>query len=74
MDQFDRSTGCVSAEYGVASWLNKEDYRDINDAMVEVATGLLPELRRLLRERETANARQELAQAERRLNTLLAAS
>ena len=74
LDQFDRSTGCVSAEYGVASWLNKEDYRDINNAMVDVATSLLPELRRMLRERETANARQELAQAERRLSTLLAAS
>ena len=74
MDQFDRSKGCLSVEYGGAGWLNHEDYRDINGAMVEAATELLPELRRMLRERETAKARQEFERAERRLNTLLAAS
>ena len=73
LDQFDQSMGCLSIEYGEAGWLNHEDYRDINDAMVEAATELLPELRRLLRDRETAKARQELERAERRLNTLLTA-
>lgn len=74
LDQFDRAKGCLSVEYGGTGWLNHEDYRDINGAMVEAAMELLPELRRMLRERETAKARQDFERAERRLNTLLAAS
>ena len=35
MKQFDREQGCVSVEYGMTYWLNNEDYRDINTAMVE---------------------------------------
>jgi hypothetical protein len=72
LDQFDRSKGCLSVEYGYAWWINDEDYRDINNAMVDAATEMLPELRRMLKERETAKARQELEQAERRLKTVLA--
>ena len=71
LDQFDRSKGCLSVEYGYAWWINDEDYRDINGAMVDAATGLLPELRHMLRERETAKARQEFEQAERRLKDIL---
>jgi hypothetical protein len=33
--QFDREQGCVSIEYGMTYWLNNDDYRDINTAMVE---------------------------------------
>jgi len=73
LDQFDRSKGCMSVEYGFAEWINDEDYRDINGAMVDTATGLLPELRRMVRERETAKARQEFEQAERRLKEILTA-
>jgi hypothetical protein len=72
LDQFDRSKGCLSVEYGYAWWITDEDYRDINNAMVDAATEMLPELRRMLKERETAKARQELEQAERRLKTVLA--
>jgi len=71
LDQFDRSKGCLSVEYGYAWWINDEDYRDINNAMVDATTGLLPELRHMLRERETAKARQEFEQAERRLKDIL---
>ena len=73
LDQFDRSKGCLSVEYGYAWWINDEDYRDINNAMVDATTGLLPELRHMLRERETAKARQEFEQAERRLKDILTA-
>jgi hypothetical protein len=72
LDQFDRSKECMSVEYGYAWWINDEDYRDINNAMVDAATEMLPELRRMLKDRETAKARQELEQAERRLKTVLA--
>ena len=72
LDQFDRSKGCLSVEYGYAWWINDEDYRDVNNAMVDAAAELLPTLRRMLKERETAKARQELEQAERRLKTVLA--
>ena len=71
LDQFDRSKGCLSVEYGYAWWITDEDYRDINNAMVDATTGLLPELRHMLRERETAKARQEFDQAERRLKDIL---
>ena len=72
LDQFDRSEGCLSVEYGYAWWINDEDYRDINGAMVDAATGLLSELRRMVREREAARARTELERAERRLKEILA--
>ena len=34
--QFDKDKGCISVEYGMTYWLNNDDYRDINTAMVEV--------------------------------------
>lgn len=71
LDQFDRSKGCLSVEYGGSGWINTEDYRDINGAMADAATELLPELRPMLRERETAMARQAFDHAERRLKELL---
>ena len=58
-------------EYGYAWWMNDEDYRDINNAMVDAAAALMPALRGMLKERETAKARQALEQAERRLKTVL---
>ena len=72
LDQFDRSKGCLSVEYGDTGWLESEDYRDINNAMVDAPAELLPALRSMLKERETAKARQELEQAERRLKAVLA--
>ena len=71
LDQFDRSKGCRSIEYGDIGWINDEDYRDINNALVDAATEMIPGLRRMLREREIAKARQKLGQAEGRLKQLL---
>ena len=73
LDQYDRSKGCLSVEYGNAWWINDEDYRDINGAMVDAAMAMMPALRRMLRERETVKAQQEFNQAERRLQEILAA-
>ena len=72
LDQFDRSKGCRSAEYGDAGLIDDEDYRDINGAMADLATAMMPALRRTLREREIAGARQELARSDERLRQLLA--
>lgn len=71
LDQFDKSKGCRSVEYGYAGWIDDEDYRDINTALVDETTERLPGLRRMLRERETARARQERAVAEANLKRLL---
>ena len=35
LQQFDKDHGCKSIEYGMDYWINNEDYRDINTAMVE---------------------------------------
>lgn len=72
LDQFDKTKGCHSVEYGDAQWIGDDDYRDINVAMVDEASARLPGLRRTLKEREVAKARQEFEQAERRLAGLLA--
>ena len=72
LDQFDRTQGCRSVEYGDAWWIDADGYRDINGAMVDEATGRLPGLRRMLREREVAKARMELATAEANLKRLMA--
>jgi len=74
LDQFDRAKGCLSVEYGDVQWINDGDYRDINGAMADAATGLLPGLRRMVLEREEAKARRELEQAEGNLKRVLAAS
>jgi len=72
LDQFDRAKGCRSVEYGETGWIDADDYRDINGAMVDEAMGRLPELRRMLREREVAKARQEFATAGANLKRLTA--
>lgn len=36
LSQFDRDAGNISAEYGWTHWLNETDYRDINQAMVDL--------------------------------------
>lgn len=54
--QFDREQGCVSVEYGMTYWLNSDDYKDINTAMVEVMepykTEIYPRLKQRARERK----------------------
>jgi len=54
--QFDKSQGCLSVEYGMTYWLNSDDYKDINTAMVEVMepykSEIYPRLRQRARERK----------------------
>ena len=54
--QFDREQGCVSIEYGMTYWLNNDDYRDINTAMVETLepykAEIYPRLKQRARERK----------------------
>jgi hypothetical protein len=73
LDQFDRSKGCPSVEFGGSGWMENEDYRDINGAMVDAAMTMMPALRCMLRERETVEAQHEFNQAERRLKEILKA-
>ena len=54
--QFDAAQGCLSVEYGMTYWLNSDDYRDINTAMVEVMepykAEIYPRLKQRARERK----------------------
>jgi len=56
--QFDREQGCVSIEYGMTYWLNNDDYRDINTAMVETLepykAEIYPRLRQKTRDKKLA--------------------
>lgn len=72
LDQFDGTQGCRSVEYGDTGWIDAGDYRDVNGAMADEATARMPRLRRMLREREVAKARLELATAKTNLGRLLA--
>ncbi len=56
LDQFDRSKGCVSAEYGNTYWIRdgndvSEQYYDLNAAMVDAVADMLPALREQARQR-----------------------
>jgi hypothetical protein len=72
LDQFDRSKGCRSTEYGDGRWIAGGDYCDVNAAMVDEASARLPVLRRLARGREIERARREIASGEATLARLLA--
>lgn len=58
ISQFDRDQDCVSVEYGMKYWLNNEDYRDINNAMVEAyepyKTEIYPQLRQKAKQKKLA--------------------
>jgi len=62
--QFDAEKGLVSAEYGMAYWLNG-DYADINTAMV---TATKPYLRGIYETSHSAEREHDLAEARRLLN------
>ena len=73
LDQFDRAKRCQSVENGDSWWLNKEDYADINNAMVDALAGKLPTIRQSLSGEELADARIELEAAQAKVNRLVAA-
>jgi len=74
LDQFDRSKGCQSVEYGGAWWLGDErnGYRDINQAMVDGIQDLMPDLRRALTASQLAQAEDRLAAAQAQVDQLRA--
>ncbi len=79
LDQFDRSKGCVSTEYGMTYWIRdgndvSAQYYDLNNAMVDAIADMLPALREQARQRAVRAAREKLRAAERKLTTLVARS
>jgi len=68
--QFDREQGCISIEYGMTYWLNSDDYRDINTAMVELMepykSEIYPRLKQKARERKLG----EIERLKREIETL----
>ena len=79
LDQFDRSKGCVSTEYGMTYWIRdgndvSAQYYDLNNALVDAIADMLPALREQARQRAVGAAREKLRAAERKLATLVARS
>ena len=74
LDQFDRSSDCVSVEYGTGWWLGDDgdDYYDINNAMVDAIEELLPGLRRALQAKELEQAEGRLLSAQAHVEELRA--
>ena len=75
LDQFDKSKGCVSVEYGMTYWIQggndvSSGYYDINTAMVDVLAPVLPQIRRSLRTGELRNAQAELEASQQRVERL----
>ncbi len=79
VDQFDRSKGCVSAEYGMTYWIRdgndvSAEYYDLNAALVDTIADMLPALREQARQRAVEAAREELKAAEEKVAKLVAES
>jgi len=70
LGQFDRSQGCISVEYGSPYWITDGDYSDINSAMVDAVSDLLPEIKERLLEEELSNAQLSLHAAQARVSRL----
>ena len=74
LDQFDRSKGCLSVEYGGGWWLgdDRNEYHDINNAMVDAIQDLIPELRCALTAKQLAQAEHQLLAAQAQVDQLSA--
>ena len=74
LDQFDRSKGCLSVEYGGGWWFggDRNEYHDINNAMVDAIQDLLPGLRQTLAARELERAEGRLLAAQTQVEALRA--
>jgi len=75
LDQFDRSKGCVSVEYGDNYWIRDsnsvcKEYYDINNAMVDVLEPLLPEILRKLNEQGLEIAEKEIKVSQEKVKGL----
>ncbi len=79
LDQFDRSKGCVSTEYGMTYWIRdgndvSAEYYDLNNALVDAIADMLPALRERAGQRAVEAARNELKVAEEKVARLVAES
>ena len=79
LDQFGRSKGCVSTEYGMTYWIRDGNecsaaYYDLNNALVDTIADMLPALREQARQRAVEAARNELKAAEEKVARLVAES
>ncbi len=79
LDQFDRSKGCVSVEYGMTYWIRdgnevSAEYYDLNNALVDAVADMLPALREQARQRAVEVARAEFKSAEEKVARLVAES
>ena len=79
LDQFDRSKGCVSTEYGMTYWIRDGNdvsaaYYDLNNALVDAIADMLPALREQVKQQGIEAARNELKAAEERVARLVAQS
>ena len=78
LDQFDRSKGCVSTEYGMTYWIRdgndvSQQFYDLNNALVDAIADMLPALREETRRRSVEAAQEQVRQAELKLARLQAA-
>ncbi len=79
LDQFDRSKGCVSTEYGMTYWIRdgndvSQQYYDLNWVLVDAIADMLPGLREQARQRAVEAARNELKAAEEKVARLVVES
>ena len=79
LDQFDRSKGCVSTEYGSTYWIRDGNecsaaYYDLNNALVDAIADMLPALREQARQRAVDAAQEQARLAEQKLAKLQAVS
>ncbi len=79
LDQFDRSKGCVSTEYGMTYWIRdgndvSAQHYDLNSALVDAIAHMLPALREQARQRAVDAAREQLRASEQKLARLEAVS
>jgi len=75
LDQFDRSQGCVSTEYGMTYWIRDGNecsaaYYDLNNALVDAIADMLPALREQARQWAVEAAQEEVSLAELKLARL----
>ena len=79
LDQFDRSKGCVSTEYGMTYWIRDGNecsaaFYDLNNSMVDAIADMLPVLREQARQQAIEKARKGLQAAEEKVARLVAES
>ncbi len=75
LDQFDRSKGCVSTEYGMTYWIRdgndvSQQYYDLNEALVDAIADMLPALREQARQQAVEVAQEQVRAAEQKLARL----